>query len=104
MYMNGFKNIVLGILGWLVIALAIYGVLLRYGVDISFRPRRASWLAGENKGDESRRHVDKAGGFSFIPPDTWTVRDVPGLKFKYGGLCKPASQPISAWRIQGNSR
>jgi hypothetical protein len=41
-----------------------------------------SELPGEGKDDESRRHLEKAGGFSFIPPSTWKVRDLPGLKYK----------------------
>jgi hypothetical protein len=41
-----------------------------------------SELPGEDKDDESRRHLEKAGGFSFIPPSTWKVRDYPGLKYK----------------------
>ncbi len=31
---------------------------------------------------EARRHTEKAGGFSFVPPENWTVRDFPGLKYK----------------------
>jgi hypothetical protein len=30
----------------------------------------------------SKRHVESAGGFSFVPPDGWTMRDFPGMKFK----------------------
>jgi hypothetical protein len=36
----------------------------------------------EVKPDETRRHVEKAGGFSLIPPEEWQVREFPGLKFK----------------------
>ncbi len=32
--------------------------------------------------DEGRRHTEAAGGFSFIPPEGWKVRDFPGWKFK----------------------
>lgn len=32
--------------------------------------------------EEGRRHTEKAGGFSFVPPDGWTVREFPGLKNK----------------------
>ena len=31
---------------------------------------------------EPRRHEEKAGGFSFIPPDGWTMRELPGMKYK----------------------
>jgi hypothetical protein len=40
-------------------------------------------VSGDEKPtEEARRHVEKAGGFSFIPPDGWKGRDLPGLKFK----------------------
>jgi hypothetical protein len=32
--------------------------------------------------DEKKRHTETGGGFSFIPPDGWTVKEFPGLKFK----------------------
>ena len=32
--------------------------------------------------DETRRHVEKAGGFYFIPPEGWEAKEFPGLKFK----------------------
>jgi hypothetical protein len=38
--------------------------------------------ARAQKQDEARRHLEKTGGFSLVPPDTWTVRDFPGLKYK----------------------
>ena len=31
---------------------------------------------------EARRHVEPLGGFSFIPPDGWQVREFPGMKYK----------------------
>jgi hypothetical protein len=31
---------------------------------------------------DPRRHVEPAGGFSFVPPEGWEVRPIPGLKFK----------------------
>jgi len=31
---------------------------------------------------EARRHTEKAGGFSFVPPENWTVRDFAGMKYK----------------------
>ncbi len=41
-----------------------------------------SELAAEDQNEKVRRHVEKAGGFSFVPPDTWKVQAFPGLKFK----------------------
>jgi len=35
-----------------------------------------------DKPRKSQRHVETAGGFSFIPPDGWEMRSVPGRKFK----------------------
>jgi len=37
---------------------------------------------GLGAADEKTRHVEKAGGFSFVPPKDWTLREIPGLKFK----------------------
>lgn len=34
------------------------------------------------RAEERRRHTEAAGGFSFIPPEGWQVRDFPGRKFK----------------------
>jgi hypothetical protein len=31
---------------------------------------------------DARRHVEKAGGFSFVVPEAWNARDFPGRKFK----------------------
>lgn len=28
------------------------------------------------------RHVEKAGGFSFVPPKDWAIKEFPGLKYK----------------------
>ena len=38
--------------------------------------------AGAAGGDDegTRRHTEKAGGFSFPPPANWAVRDSPGPK------------------------
>jgi hypothetical protein len=38
--------------------------------------------AGTVQGAESRRNVEQIGGFSFVPPEGWDVRTVPGLKYK----------------------
>ena len=38
-----------------------------------------AWAAQPQEG---RRHTEKAGGFSFVVPEGWTVRDFPGLKYK----------------------
>jgi hypothetical protein len=38
--------------------------------------------ASDNNADDPRRHVEATGGFSFVPPDGWDMRDVPGRKFK----------------------
>jgi hypothetical protein len=35
-----------------------------------------------SRADEPRRHHESAGGFSFVPPKDWVVRDFPGLKYK----------------------
>jgi len=35
-----------------------------------------------DKPRKSERHVEPEGGFSFIPPDGWEMRSVPGRKFK----------------------
>jgi hypothetical protein len=32
--------------------------------------------------DDALRHVEKGGGFSFIPPESWNPKEFPGLKFK----------------------
>jgi hypothetical protein len=41
------------------------------------------WAAGPSGADEKPvRHVEKAGGFSFVPPKDWTVKEFPGLKYK----------------------
>jgi hypothetical protein len=32
--------------------------------------------------EDPRRHTEVAGGFSFVPPDGWNIRPVPGLKFR----------------------
>jgi hypothetical protein len=45
----------------------------------------AAFRAGAGSGQQSeepRRHQEQAGGFSFIPPKDWEVRDFPGLKYK----------------------
>jgi hypothetical protein len=39
--------------------------------------------------EKAARHVEKAGGFSFVPPKEWTIRDIPGMKFK--GAVGPAA-------------
>jgi hypothetical protein len=36
----------------------------------------------QDKTKDAQRHVETAGGFSYIPPDGWVVRTFPGLKFK----------------------
>ncbi len=38
--------------------------------------------APSGKDPDASRHVEKAGGFSFVPPDKWKVREWPGRKFK----------------------
>jgi hypothetical protein len=45
------------------------------------------WRSGKevhSDGERSQaaRHIDEAGGFSFAPPDGWTARPFPGMKFK----------------------
>jgi len=32
--------------------------------------------------EKAARHVEKAGGYSFVPPKDWTMREIPGMKFK----------------------
>jgi hypothetical protein len=38
--------------------------------------------AGVDDPDEKRRHTERAGGFSFVRPEGWEVREIPGLKFE----------------------
>ena len=38
--------------------------------------------ASADQAEESRRLTETAGGFSFVPPETWQARAVPGLKYK----------------------
>jgi len=38
--------------------------------------------ASRNRAEDPRRHVEAAGGFSFVPPEDWKIRDIPGMKFK----------------------
>jgi len=40
--------------------------------------------------DVGKRHNETAGGFSFCPPQGWTVRNLPGLK--YSIVAGPASK------------
>src|ERR1700722_10450865 len=47
--------------------------------------------------EEARRHFEKAGGFSFVPPDTWEARADPGEKFKV--LVPPGLMRLSGARI-----
>lgn len=39
-------------------------------------------LGASGGDDESKRHTDEAGRFSFVPPADWTVRSVPGVKYR----------------------
>jgi len=32
--------------------------------------------------DTGDRHVEKAGGFSFCPPKSWDMKEIPGLKYR----------------------
>lgn len=32
--------------------------------------------------DTGDRHVEKAGGFSFCPPKSWDMKEIPGVKYK----------------------
>jgi hypothetical protein len=42
-----------------------------------------AYACGLAAGDEQpARHLEKTGGFSFVPPKDWTVKEFPGLKFK----------------------
>jgi hypothetical protein len=34
------------------------------------------------KAEDPPRHIEAAGGFSFVPPQSWQVREIPGLKYK----------------------
>ncbi len=38
--------------------------------------------ASRNRAEDPRRHVEAAGGFSFVPPEDWKIQDIPGMKFK----------------------
>jgi hypothetical protein len=38
--------------------------------------------AGADDPKDARRHTDKAGGFSFVMPEDWKVREIPGLKYR----------------------
>src|SRR5882672_3527451 len=39
--------------------------------------------AGTSVGNEKpARHVEKVGGYSFVPPKDWTIKEFPGLKYK----------------------
>jgi hypothetical protein len=31
---------------------------------------------------KAERHVEKAGGFSFVPPEDFTLKELPGMKYK----------------------
>jgi hypothetical protein len=35
-----------------------------------------------DQGEDSRRHAESEGGFSFIAPAGWGIQDFPGLKYK----------------------
>lgn len=43
---------------------------------------------------EEKRHIDKDGGFSFVPPEGWAVREFPGLKYKL--VFAPAENQFAA--------
>jgi hypothetical protein len=42
----------------------------------------AGWGGQGPKAEDGLRHEETAGGFSFVPPKGWTIREFPGLKFK----------------------
>jgi hypothetical protein len=46
------------------------------------RARSAPGGTSAQQVDDTRRHQEPAGGFSFVPPKDWQVRDFPGLKYK----------------------
>jgi hypothetical protein len=41
--------------------------------------------------EKAARHVEKAGGFSFVPPKDWTMRDVGIASIKYKAAIGPAA-------------
>lgn len=82
---------------WIGVALLVLLTFLAVGCrrhdpsDSTGDSRRHSELSTEQgieKGkavvgtEERRRHTETAGGFSFIPPEGWKIRDFPGRKFK----------------------
>ena len=36
----------------------------------------------KDEAQDARRQREPAGGFSYVPPEGWTVKDFPGLKYK----------------------
>ena len=58
-----------------IIRVISFVVLTFYAVTCNGQP-------GVDKDQDARRHVEKTGGFSFVPPEDWKVRDFPGLKYK----------------------
>lgn len=43
--------------------------------------------------DDPNRHFEPEGGYSFVPPDGWSVQELPGLKFKVA--VGPASEEFA---------
>ncbi len=82
---------------WIWVALLVLPTLLIIGCrrhdssDIPGDRRRPTEPSPEQRiengkealrADERRRHTEATGGFSFIPPEGWEIRDFPGKKFK----------------------
>jgi hypothetical protein len=42
----------------------------------------AASQVGTARGGEEKRYTEAAGGFSFVPPEGWNVREFGGLKYK----------------------
>lgn len=55
--------------------LAICGLTLGASADAQESDRKTP-------ATDENRHVEKDGGFSFVPPEGWTVREFPGQKYQ----------------------
>jgi hypothetical protein len=57
-------------------------LILVAATAVGCRAKSAPGGTSAQQVDDTRRHQEPAGGFSFVPPKDWQVRDFPGLKYK----------------------
>ena len=68
-------------------ALKLFMVSLLFIIPTSCNPSSTT-LANQSESpsptatNEARRHVELEGGFSYLPPTNWQIREFPGSKYK----------------------